>query len=274
MNPYARVDCYLMEDPDVVRVGHRGCFLHLGGILYAQRNLTDGFVPEGVIQSLVMDMPRPKQALEALVAVGLWVKDPDRQGYRIRNYEKWQRSKSQVEASRDSNANRQAKYRHRNGVTNSVTNGVNHREVTRPVTVTETETETELVTQKSSSSGKQTTEGDERAPPVFEHEFCQILSTIPGWEKYGQPEPKALEWLGKHGIGEDYALETATALRAKWGGKGWRYVDPWSTFQNWVKKPPLNGRGGRANGVIGGDSDPYREDAERIARRRAERGES
>ena len=78
------------------------------------------------------------------------------------------------------------------------------------------------------------------APPVFEHEFCQILSTIPGWAKHGQPESHVLEWLNKHGIGLDYALQTATALKAKWGAKGSRYQDPWAAFQNWVKRPPLD----------------------------------
>ena len=108
MNPWARVDCYIMEDPDMVRVGHRGYVLHTGGILYAQRNETDGFVPEGVIPALVMDMPRPKQALKDLLEVGLWTEDKEQRGYWIRNYAKWQRTRAQIEEDRQSGARRQA----------------------------------------------------------------------------------------------------------------------------------------------------------------------
>ena len=108
MNPWARVDCYIMEDPDMVRVGHRGFVLHVGGILYAQRNETDGFVPEGVIPALVMDMPRPKQALKDLLEVGLWTEDKERRGFWVRNYAKWQRTRAQIEEDRQSGARRQA----------------------------------------------------------------------------------------------------------------------------------------------------------------------
>ena len=66
------------------------------------------------------------------------------------------------------------------------------------------------------------------------------MSTLPGWATHGKPEHHVLEWLNKHVISEHHAVDTATALKAKWGAKDWRYKDPWATFQTWAKRPPLD----------------------------------
>ena len=45
---------------------------------------------------------------------------------------------------------------------------------------------------------------------------------------------RGLQWLDRRGITEDHAERTAIDLKAKWGGKGWKFHDVWATFQKWA----------------------------------------
>ena len=76
-------------------------------------------------------------------------------------------------------------------------------------------------------------------------EWYRILMALPGWKRYGPTIRDACHYLGEKKIDADHAESTALALKAKWGGPGWKYKDPWSTFQNWVKRPPFNLNGNR-----------------------------
>ena len=95
------------------------------------------------------------------------------------------------------------------------------------------------------------------APP--ESEVVQILADLPGWDSYGKSEAHVLAWLDGQGIGMGHAVDTARALKAKWGGPGWRYRDPWATFQRWVKRPPLQ------DGAPADPMDKFREQQARRA---------
>ena len=80
-------------------------------------------------------------------------------------------------------------------------------------------------------------------------DWYSTLWAIPGFKI---PLPHARQWLAKQGhegISEERANITAYSLKSKWPGDPKKpYTDPWATFQNWVKRPPLQtmvGRGAR-----------------------------
>ena len=83
------------------------------------------------------------------------------------------------------------------------------------------------------------------APPLPPPEWYVIISGLPGWAKYGLEVGAAHAWLAAKGVPELYAEQTALALKAQWGGKGWKCLDPWSAFRSWVLKPPLVAGSGR-----------------------------
>lgn len=91
---YARVDDQFTEHPKVLEVGPLGEALWLRGLLYASRNLTDGFVPTAYLRRMG-DMDAIEQA-DRLEKAGLW--HGCEGGYRIHDYADWQRSKEEVAA--------------------------------------------------------------------------------------------------------------------------------------------------------------------------------
>jgi len=92
----------------------------------------------------------------------------------------------------------------------------------------------------------------EEDPP----EYYKILATLPGWAKYGVSPQEAEKWRTEKGISLQHAEDVALAEKAKWGGKGWKNVDPWATFQVWVKRPPLPGTPTPAPPLAGRHIDP------------------
>lgn len=90
---------------------------------------------------------------------------------------------------------------------------------------------------------------------VVEPAFFQVLKTLPGWSKYGVACEVATAWIESRGIVPEYAEETALALKSKWGGPGWKRIDPWATFQTWVKRPPLPSRA--VNNLAAGQGGRY-----------------
>lgn len=91
---YVRVDDQFTEHPKVLEIGPLAEALWLRGLLYASRNLTDGFVPLAWLRRM-----GDIDALElapALVRAGLWHESEG--GYRVHDYEEWQRSKEDIAA--------------------------------------------------------------------------------------------------------------------------------------------------------------------------------
>ena len=116
----------------------------------------------------------------------------------------------------------------------------NHQEpsiIVRPKNSQSEETEPTPIVSKL--NGVSDTPPPATRPSVQVAEVMEILTSLPGWDKYGRPVESVRTWLESKRIGMDYAVETATALKAKWGGKGWKFKDPWATFQTWVRRPPL-----------------------------------
>ena len=162
---WVKLDDQFTENPKVVQAGPLAGWLHVSGIVYCGRNLTDGFIPLAMVSRLatfenisVTTGGTPglysvghdiecTELVDRLVAIGLWeVVDG---GYVIHDYLDYNPSKADVLAQRNANTKRQADWRERhrdgdgkfqrdsvdtNSVTNGVTNGVsNNRPVPVPV---------------------------------------------------------------------------------------------------------------------------------------------
>lgn len=112
------------------------------GLAYANRNLTDGFIPKRIAKNLIeveglgiyqgSNSGRDAEPLDGvleLVTTGLW--DAIEGGYQIHDYLQYQPSKAQVEAKAKATTERVNKFREqRNGVGNSVGNAESNAPVT------------------------------------------------------------------------------------------------------------------------------------------------
>ena len=142
---WVRVDDAFYDHRKFDQVTVLGIAVWITGLSYANRNLTDGFIPTRVADGLVSTNglgfytgnysgrdAEPSDGVSELVAAGLWHECEG--GYRIHDYHDYQPSAEQVRAERDRGAGRQAAWRERtrnarsnarsNAGSNAVTNGV------------------------------------------------------------------------------------------------------------------------------------------------------
>lgn len=103
---FIKMDDRVPEHPKILDAGPFGQLLWTNSLCYANRNLTDGFIPASVARRLIdvegyslEGIPLTITAIiEALVKVGLWEKRDG--GYLIRQYLDYQTSKAEIEAKR------------------------------------------------------------------------------------------------------------------------------------------------------------------------------
>lgn len=97
---WARIDDGMPEHPKVVKVSPMAELVAYRAICYANRFLTDGFIPTGALSGLTsrLDHDAPRLA-EQLVGAGLWHKR--RGGFLIHDFLDWNLSRAQVEANRE-----------------------------------------------------------------------------------------------------------------------------------------------------------------------------
>ncbi len=119
--PWVRIDDGFVDHPKIARVGAMGAWLQLQALCYANRNLTDGFVPQDVAEAfaargvLYVDEKRRRWKLgqtcgvvgryvtevdwpAVMVDAGLWEEVPG--GYRIHDFDRYQPSRQQVLSER------------------------------------------------------------------------------------------------------------------------------------------------------------------------------
>jgi hypothetical protein len=106
---WVRVDDGFTEHPKVIGLSDAAFRLHIHGMCYSARQLTDGLIPS---QWLRGTGRKPKAVLE-LVSAGLW--DEIEGGYRIHDYLEYQVSRDQVLYKRNEAAARMQKVRANNG---------------------------------------------------------------------------------------------------------------------------------------------------------------
>lgn len=138
--PWGRLDDEMNGNDKLNALGADAFRVWIRGLVYCQKNLTDGFIPDHalpIIMAFVRDRDRPKviaQLCAALVAgkAPLWHKVEG--GYQMHDYLDWNDSREKVLAARDKAEQRMGKFRDRrrgerrqhlvNAVVNTVTNAV------------------------------------------------------------------------------------------------------------------------------------------------------
>lgn len=133
---WVRLSDDFYDHPKFDKAGVLGIALFAAGLAWANRNLTDGFIPrkkalglldfEDVVEAVrnadrnavtnvtdndALTLCVARNAVQALVDAGLW--HVEEGGYRIHDYLEYQGSREQIEASRQSNAARQKLWRER-----------------------------------------------------------------------------------------------------------------------------------------------------------------
>ena len=146
--PWARLDDNFPDHVKVIEAGPLACWLHVCGICYSARQLTDGYIPRAYVFRLA-SVENPLELVQRLVDVGLWHEVEN--GYQIHDYLEYNPSAAQVKAKREANAKRQASWRERhrksngqygrdvpesNGVTNAVTNAQHNTAPSHPIPTT------------------------------------------------------------------------------------------------------------------------------------------
>jgi hypothetical protein len=119
------------DHPKVLAAGPLAGWLWIAGIAYANRYLTDGYLPSAAVRRLT-DLDDPFRLAAKLVDVGLWELADG--GYGIHDYATYQPTAEAVKTERERTAERVAEWRRRQkstavtaasgtGVTNGRTNG-------------------------------------------------------------------------------------------------------------------------------------------------------
>lgn len=93
--PWVRIDDALPDHPKVAAVADDAAmWLHVCGLCYANRYLTNGFIPKGQVNRLARSRGAHK-----LVKAGLW--DEVEGGYMIHGYLEYQPSRDKVLSDRE-----------------------------------------------------------------------------------------------------------------------------------------------------------------------------
>lgn len=157
---YVRIHDGMPEHPKLVAVGGDAAWLHICGMAYCSRNMSDGMLPEAVVPRL-SDRKRPAQLTEKLVNAGLWHRpghgcercaQPDPEHVVIHDYLEHQRSREyieQIRTKRSAAGSRGGRPKaNRNQIASGLdTEGLSHRESKRqsprnPVSVSVSEVPT------------------------------------------------------------------------------------------------------------------------------------
>jgi hypothetical protein len=115
---WVKLDDHFPDHPKVIAAGPLAAWLYVAGLCYANRLLTDGFVPGEVVPRLIAfsgtKYARDPEALAVrLCAAGLWTETTVAgiQGYQIHDYTTYQRSRERVLTDRTQTAKRVTAWR-------------------------------------------------------------------------------------------------------------------------------------------------------------------
>jgi hypothetical protein len=111
---WVKLDDHFVDHPKVLAAGPLAGFLYVAGLCYANRFLTDGFIPlEQVTRLLPKNGHGSAQLSDRLCKAGLWQSATrnDVSGFQIHDFLKYQPSKRRVLRDRKHTAKRQAKWR-------------------------------------------------------------------------------------------------------------------------------------------------------------------
>lgn len=132
MDIWLRLSTRILTDPKFLAAGPEAGFVWVKGLAYAKEHLTDGFVPREMLPMLALGCRSPKEVCKSLVGAGLWVECEG--GYTVGS-EKWARhqtTKSEVDAKREFNRQRQQRFRSKRNGDLTRDAEVSHGPVTQP----------------------------------------------------------------------------------------------------------------------------------------------
>lgn len=97
---WVKVDDGMPHHPKLVAAGPQAFALDVAAICYASRYDTDGFVADGALAAVLPGLPQVKRHAKRLVEIGRWLRNDERGGYDIHDYEDYQFT-SEERADRD-----------------------------------------------------------------------------------------------------------------------------------------------------------------------------
>lgn len=221
---WVRVDDHFNEHPKHAKAGPLSCCLWLAGLAYCNRNLTDGFIPWSVAQTLVSweylsppdDEGRHKRVtvsvtcgmsggdiiaddvIAQLVWSGLWEEVDG--GYQVHDYDDYQPSKKYVLRSRKQASSRKRMSRERHAVTPKI----GHANVTHDVTVS-----------------SQPSQSQSQSPKIYKRTLSASAdrSLLNGfealWKNYPEPKGPKAPALKAYKEKKPPAAEALEALKAQ-----------------------------------------------------------
>ena len=110
---WVRLDDQAVGHPKLREAGYKGWALFTAGLCHASAYLTDGFISEKVVPSLLPDLPQAAQVAQELVKAGVWEKVEG--GYMVHDYHDYQPTAEEVRKGRDRKreVDRERQRRHR-----------------------------------------------------------------------------------------------------------------------------------------------------------------
>jgi hypothetical protein len=127
---WLKIDDGFADHPKIMAVGVQAAWLHVCGLCYCARYLTDGFIPAAQVKKLA-DVDEVTALVTALVTAKLWHESQG--GYQINDYLEYNPAAEKVKEERAKTAKRQANFKNKgknsqedgnNGVSNAVSNAV------------------------------------------------------------------------------------------------------------------------------------------------------
>ena len=110
---WIRLDDQIAHHPKILQVGLSAWF-YVGCIAFAQRFLTDGFIPEAAIASLCGGIEKPNVHIKKLVKARLLDRKPG--GYQVHDYLEFNESSASVKRRREEDRKRKTSHRNPTGI--------------------------------------------------------------------------------------------------------------------------------------------------------------
>lgn len=110
---WTRLDDAFTDHPKIVAAGPLAGWLHVCALVYCNRLLTDGFIPQGQIRKLA-DVDNAPALVRTLVEVGLW--DQAENGYRIHDFFDYNMTAEEVKLKREEISQKRAEAGRKGGL--------------------------------------------------------------------------------------------------------------------------------------------------------------
>lgn len=125
---WVKIDDGFTDHPKVEALSDRAFRLHLAGLCFCARTLSDGFIPDDRVRRL---LPKVTKAMvKELTTAGVWIEGVG--GFSVKDYLTYNPSKAKVLADREAAAERKRKWAEKNAGKNGVPNDGENAAPTRP----------------------------------------------------------------------------------------------------------------------------------------------